>query len=227
MLPAMRFRYERAINALQANDTEVSDSDRNFGNHFMQYYAVSALQLEDPLLTAFFAKASPALRAQTLGDVGWHLGQEDAEDLDAAVQKRFMDLWERRSELGLEKINAFREEMGAFGWWFASKKFPDDWSISQLMTVLEKFRTIHHDFGVVKRLAELAPKYPYESVRALGIIFEEDKDGWAIHGWEDAPQIIVGEALKQDQKSREEADRVANVFVARGQRWFRDLLKTP
>jgi hypothetical protein len=227
MLPAMRFRYERAVNALQANDTDVNDSERNFGNHFTQYYAVGALQLDDPLLTSFFAKASPALRAQTLGDIGWHLGQEDAEELDAGVQKRFMDLWEHRVKLGLQNINAFREEMGAFGWWFASKKFPEDWSIQQLMTVLEKFRTIHHDFAVVKRLAELAPKYPYETVRALGIIFEEDKDGWAIHGWDDAPQVIISEALKGDEKSREEADNVANVFVARGHRRFRDLLKTP
>jgi hypothetical protein len=225
MLPAMRFPYERAVNALQANETEVNHSDRNFGNHFMQYYACKALELDDPLLNLFFAKASPALRAQTLGDVGWHLGQEDAEDLDAGVQKRLMDLWEHRVKKGLEKINAFREEMGAFGWWFASKKFPEDWSIQQLMTVLEKFRTIHHDFAVVKRLAELAPKYPYETVRALGIIFEEDKDGWAIHGWDDAPQGIIGEALKGDEKSREEANHVVNMLVERGHRKFRDLLK--
>lgn len=225
MLPAMRFRYERAVNALQANDTDLSDSDRNFGNHFMQYYACKALELDDPLLTSFFAKASPALQAQTLGDVGWHLGQEDAEDPDAGVQKRLMDLWEHRVKKGLEKTNAFREEMGAFGWWFASNKFPEDWSIQQLMMVLEKFRTIHHDFAVVKRLAELAPKYPYETVRALGIIFEEDKDGWAIHGWDDAPQVIIGEALKGDDKSREEADHVVNTLVARGHRKFRDLLK--
>ena len=225
MLPTMRFRYDRAVNALQANETEVSQSDRNFGNHFMQYYACKALELDDPLLTSFFVKASPALRAQTIGDVGWHLGREGAEDLDAGVQKRFMALWEHRIKLGLQKINDSKEEMGAFGWWFASKKFPNDWSISQLTTVLEKFRTIHHDFAVVKRLAELAPEYPYETVRALGIIFEEDKDGWAIHGWDDAPQVIVGEALQGDDQSREEADHVVNMLVARGHRKFRDLIR--
>jgi hypothetical protein len=74
-------------------------------------------------------------------------------------------------------------------------------------------------------LAELAPKYPYETVRALGIIFEEDKEGWAIHGWDDAPQVIIGEALKGDDRSREEADHVVNMLVARGHRKFRDLLK--
>jgi hypothetical protein len=227
ILPAMRFRYERAVGALQSNDTDLTESGRRFGNHFMQYYASSALQIDDPLFTSFFAKASPKLRAQTIGDVGWHLGQEGAGELDAVVQKRFMDLWEYRLAQGMQNVNASREELGAFGWWFASKKFPDDWSIGHLMTVVEKFRNIHPDFAVIKRLAELAPKYPYEAVRCLGIIFEEDKDGWAIHGWDNAPQVIIGEASKGDEKSRQEADRVANALVARGHYSFKALLKKP
>ena len=160
--------------------------------------------------------------------MGFHLGQEDAGELDVGVQKRFMDLWEYRLAQGMQNVNASREELGAFGWWFASKKFPDDWSIGHLMTVVEKFRHIHPDFAVIKRLAELAPKYPYEAVRCLGIIFEEDKDGWAIHGWDNAPQVIVSEASKGDGgKSRGEADRVANVLVARGHTGFKTLLKKP
>jgi hypothetical protein len=58
-------------------------------------------------------------------------------------------------------------------------------------------------------------------------MFEEDKDGWAIHGWANAPQVIIGEAIKSDGKSRKEADRVANMFVARGHRSFKELLKKP
>src|ERR1700685_4654989 len=156
-----------------------------------------------------------------------HLGQEDAGELDVGVQKRFMDLWEYRLAQGMQDVNASREELGAFGWWFASKKFPDDWSIDHLMTVVEKFRNINPDFAVIKRLAELAPKYPYKAVRCLGIIFEEDKDGWAIHGWDNAPQVIIGEASKGDEKSRGEADRVANLLVARGHHRFKAPLKNP
>lgn len=225
MLPAMRFRYERAINALQANATEVSDDQRSLGNHFMQYYAVGAIQLDDVLLTSFFAKASPAVKARTIGDVGWHLGHEGAGELEAGIQKRLMELWEYRLTQGMEHVNASREELGGFGWWFASKKFPDDWAVRQLITVVEKFRNINPDFAVVKRLAELAPAYPYEAVRVLGIIFEEDRDGWAIHGWAESPQTIVSEALKGTEKSREEAERVVNLLVGRGHRGFRDALK--
>ena len=97
MLQAMRFRYERAVNALQMNASEVSDSDpisrqpphallRNRRND----------KLDDTLLTSFFAKANPALKAQTIGDVGWHFGQEGTSDLDETIKKRLMHLWEHR-----------------------------------------------------------------------------------------------------------------------------------
>lgn len=221
MLPAIRFRYERAIDALQVNATEVSDSERSLGNHFMQYYAAGAIQLDDTLLTTFFAKASPALKAQTVGDVGWHLGQEGTGGLDGTIRKRLMDLWEYRLALGMDQVNASKQELGAFGWWFASKKFPNDWSIHQLVAVVETFRNIKPDFAVVERLAELAQAYPYEAVRCLGIIFEEDRDGWAIHGWAESPQTIISEALKGNEQSRAEADRVVNLLVARGHRGFR------
>lgn len=224
ILPAMRFRYERAINALHANNAEVSDDLRSLGNHLMHYYAGGSIQLDDGLLTLFFAKASPALRAQTIGDVGWQLGHELTGELDPKIQQRLMALWEYRLAQGMKHVNASREELGGFGWWFASKKFPDDWGIRQLLTVIETFRNINPDFAVVERLAELALVHPYEAVRGLGILVEEDRDGWAIHGWGENPQTIIREALKADERSREEADRVVNLLVERGHRGFRSFL---
>ena len=225
MLPAMWFRYERAVRALQSNMAEVTDELRSLGSHFMQYYAAGAMEIDDPLLALFFEMASPGLRAQTIGDVGWQLGQEGAAELAPEIQQRFMKLLEYRLAHGANDVNASREELSGFGWWFASKKFPDDWAIDRLLSILEKFREINPDFAVVKRLGELAAAYPYETVRAMGIIFEEDREGWAIHGWEDAPQIIINEALKAGGGSRAEAERIVNLLVARGHFGFRSLLK--
>ena len=225
LLPAMRFRYQRAINALQSGESKVGDSERSLGNHLMQYYALGAIELDDELHSSFFAKASAALRAQTIGDIGWQLGQQGAKDLDSTIRKRLMDLWEYRLAQGMERVSASRVELGGFGWWFASKKFPDDWSIRQLVVVVDRFRYVNPDFAVVERLAQLAPAYPFEAVHCLGIIFEEDRDGWAIHGWGQHPQTIIREALKGDEQSRTEAERVVDLFVARGHRGFREVLK--
>jgi hypothetical protein len=224
MLPTMRFRYKRALNALKAGETKVSDSERSLGNHLTLYYSWGTIEHDDELLALFFEKASPALKSQTIGDIGWQLGQ-DAENLDPKIQQRLMTFWEHRLTKGMERVNESRKEMEGFGWWFACKKFPEDWSIKQLVIALDTFRAINPDFAVVERLAELASAYPFEAVHCMGIIFEEDRDGWAIHGWSDNPQIIVREALKGDSRSRLEADRVVNLLVARGQRGFRELLK--
>lgn len=70
------------------------------------------------------------------------------------------------------------------------------------------------------------PRAPVRGDRTLGIIFEEDKEEWAIHGWGDAPDIIITEAIKAGEKSREETKRVVNVLVGKGHGRFRNLLKT-
>lgn len=224
LLPAMRFRYMRATNSLQAGKTEVHNSEHSLGNHLTLYYAWGAIDLDDELLSAFFAKASPVLQAQTIGDVGWQLGQE-AENLDPKIEARLMALWEHRLAEGVTRTSANRKEMGSFGWWFASKKFPNEWSIKQLMQVVDTFRYVNPDFAVVERLAQLAPEYPFEAVHCLGVIFEEDREGWAIHGWGTHPQDIIREALEGSPESRAEADRVINLFVSRGHRGFRQLME--
>lgn len=91
--------------------------------------------------------------------------------------------------------------------------------------VVDGFHYVNPDFAVVERLAQLAPAYPFEAVHCLGIIFEEDRDGWAIHGWAENPQTIIREALNGDDRSRTEAERVVDLFVARGHRGFREVLK--
>lgn len=224
LLPAMRFRYQRAINTLQAGETKVSDSERSLGNHLTLYYSWGTIELDDELLAEFFQKASPSLKAQAIGDIGWQLGQQ-SDDLDPKIQKRLMVLWEHRLSHGIRQGAASRQELGSFGWWVGSRKFPEEWTIKQLVTVLDTFRFINPDFAVVERLGELAVAYPFEAVHSLGIIFEEDREGWAIHGWAENPQIIIREALNGDEKCREEAERVVNLLVARGHRGFRELLK--
>ncbi len=223
MLPAMRFRYERAINALDLKATSVDEGDRALGGHLMRYLAAGTITLDDPLLALFFSKASPALRAQTVGDVGWQLTQDTAQ-LDVVVQKRLMDFWEARFAAGLAKGANARQELGAFGWWLSSNKFPRDWTVRQAVAVADTFRDLHPDFAVVERFAELAPAYPYEAVHCLGIIFEEDREGWAIHGWGDNARIIIREALSGGARSRAEAVRVVNLLVARGHRGYRTML---
>jgi hypothetical protein len=226
LLPAMRFRYERAINALQSNIGAVNDSERALGNHLINYYKWGVIEVNDTLLASYFSKASPSLRAQTIGDIGWQLRENQIGVLAPDTQARLMSLWQNRFAKASEgKFVEAQKELASFGWWLASGKFPDQWAIQQAVVVLDKFRKLDPDFAVVERLAELAPKYPFEAVHCLGIIFEEDRDGWAIHGWDTHPQSIIQAALRADGTSHAEAERVVNLFVSRGHTGLRSLLK--
>jgi len=223
MLQAMRFRYERAINSLDSKSKEVDDTDRALGDHLMRFFAAGTIELDDPLLALFFSKASPALRAQTVGDVGWRLGQ-DTDPLDETMQARFMNLWRARFEAGLKEGTTASSEMGSFGWWLQSKKFPDDWAIGQANSVADLFLNLHPDFAVVERLVELAPRYPYEAIHCLGVILEEDRQGWATYGWGDKDRMIIRAALAGGERSHAEAIRIVNIFVARGLVSYRSLV---
>lgn len=94
-----------------------------------------------------------------------------------------MRLWESRMELLKTGTKEEAEALATFGWWLACGKFSDEWAIEQALPILERVRILRPDFEVVEALDRLSSKYPYEAVRVVHVLFEEDRDGWAIHGW--------------------------------------------
>jgi hypothetical protein len=221
-LPATRKRYLMAIKALQKGEASVGENDRTLASHLMQYYAHGVIELDDPLLVQFFASASIKLRAQAVGDIGWNSIQEGATLLPE-MQVRFMRLWESRMELLKTDSKEEAEELATFGWWLACGKFPDEWAIEQALPILERVRSLRPDFAVVEALDRLSSKYPYEAVRVVHVLFEEDRDGWAIHGWSQHLDNILKEALRDGEMARKEAGAMIELLVSRGFRGYRSL----
>jgi len=221
-LPATRKRYLMAIKALPKGDATVGENDRTLASHLMQYYAHGVIELDDELLVQFFASASIKLRAQAVGDIGWNLIHEGAV-LSPEIQARFMHLWESRMELLKTGSKEEAEELATFGWWLACSKFPDEWAIEQALPILERVRSLRPDFAVVEALDRLSPKYPYEAVRVVHVLFEEDRDGWAIHGWNQHLDSILKEALRDGEMARKEAGEMIELLVSRGFRGYRNL----
>jgi hypothetical protein len=221
-LPATRKRYLMAIKVLQKGDAAVGENDRTLASHLMQYYGHGVIELDDELLVQFFASASIKLRAQAVGDIGWNLIQEGAF-LSPEMQARFMRLWESRMELLKTGSKEKAEELATFGWWLACGKFPDEWAIEQALPILERARSLSPDFAVVEALDRLSSKYPYEAVRIVHVLFEEDRDGWAIHGWDQHLDSILKEALHDGEMAQKEAAAMIELLVARGFRGYRNL----
>ena len=221
-LPATRKRYLMAIKALQKGEDSIGENERTLASHLMQYYGYGVIELDDELLVQFFASASIKLRAQAVGDIGWNLIQEDAF-LSDEMRARFMRLWESRMELLRTGSKEEADELATFGWWLACGKFPDAWAIEQALPILERVRSLRPDFAVVEALARLSSKYPYEAVRVVHVLFEGDRDGWAIHGWNEHLDTILKEALDDGEMARKEAAEMIELLVARGFRGYRNL----
>lgn len=94
------------------------------------------------------------------------------------------------------------------------------------MRVLELSRSLDPDFAVIETFAQFAPQFPYEAVHAADILFEEDREGWAIHGWGEHLRSILAEALNDGEKARKEAAETIELLVSKGHRGYRSLLKS-
>jgi hypothetical protein len=222
-LPAMRNRYAAAIKSFQKGSIEVKETERTLASHLMRLYAHAMIELEDPLLVQFFESASPALRAQAIGDIGWSIGQDGAE-LEPTIQERLMKLLEHRLTILKEASREDGKELETFGWWVHCEKFSEAWTVEQAMRILEKQHCLSPDFAVAETFAKLASKYPYQAVRVVHVLLEEDRDGWSIHGWNEHLDAILNAALGDGDDAKKEAVAMIDLLATRGFRGYRTML---
>jgi hypothetical protein len=194
----------------------------------MTQYWRGKLAEDDPngLLAHFYAKADPKLRYWALDFVGTSLRNTQGT-VPAQILQRLQKFWVTRLEVvrAAGPSSPQKEELTAFGWWFASKKFPDSWSIDQVLEVLRIAGSIEPDHSVVERLAELAGSMPAKAVKCLQLIIEGDKDGWGVLSWRDHARALLAAAIHStDQAARTTAVELIQHLGRRGYPEFRDLL---
>lgn len=63
-------------------------------------------------------------------------------------------------------------ELAGFDWWFGSGKMPHEWSVEQLLRVLEAGGGVTFDYVVTQRLADLAAKDLASAVRITAALVE-------------------------------------------------------
>jgi len=218
------------LDAASADSTQGADPSRQLAQHIMLHYAwgKSSLDHEDSLITRFFTAASPGLRASAIGFVGEDLRVTEGS-IDGEILSRLQTLWNSRLEVARRpgSVSNYRDEMAAFGWWFASGKFDEEWSLTQLREVLLLEKKVDGDDFVVERLAALAPKYPRIVVECLGLMIEGDEEGYGVEMWRDSAQELLRVALNTDDAARREATVLINRISARGAIDYAFLLKEP
>ena len=167
-------QYRRALETLadrRFEDEDVSPLDPTGAllGHLLSAYLNDLIELsDDSLLDLFFETAPLRLRRTFLELIGTDLSGE--HDVSERVQTKLQQLWEWRSEKVFAEGNV--TELAGFDWWFGSGKIPHEWSIEQLLRVLEAGGGVTFDYVVTQRLTDLAATdLPY-AVRIMVALVE-------------------------------------------------------
>jgi hypothetical protein len=224
-------QYRQAIDRITISTEKGIDRtapELRLAQHLMTEYWRGNLAEDDPdgLLARFYAKADPKLCLRALDFVGTSL-RNTRGAVPAETLERLQKLWTKRLEVvrGADRSSPQKEELTAFGWWFASKKFADSWSIEQVLKVLNIAGSIEPDHFVVERLAELAGSMPAKAIDCLALIVEGDKEGWGVLSWREHARILLAKVVNSpDMTARGSAIELVHRLGRRGYPEYRDLL---
>ncbi|MEX2587803.1 MAG: thioredoxin domain-containing protein [Actinomycetota bacterium] len=214
--------YERAVKLIgRYNDrpANVPTPESRLAEHLMVFYLRGRLALDrSGLLQQFFASAHPKLRRHALAFVGRSLqGQQGQQQgkIPRDLLLRMRTLWERRLAPAKKAKSPgdYFDELSAFGWWFASGKLDDSWSLTQLTSVLEMGVRIEGAVPVVARLKELDESYAERAVKCLGMILSLEQDSTSLLALaEDARTILTDAMGSADHEVRTAAVELLRFF---------------
>lgn len=229
--------YKHAIGRLGtggAQGQHLANPEDRLAEHLMILYRRGKLALDEPdgLLVRFYAKASDALCGYAFSTEGRRL-YNTKETVPSKVLGRLKTLWERRLAAAQADPSptSHAAELAAFGWWFASAKFDDTWTLDQLTQVLNlrpseivpRMRGV--DRLVAERLARLVENNPRQVVGCLRLMVEGDVEGWRLRSWREQIRTILATAIQSgDAEARQVAVDLVHRLGARGYFEFRDLL---
>jgi hypothetical protein len=191
----------------------------------MTFYWRGNVSGQASIIGAFYRHADAKLRGQTLNFVGWSLHKSEGP-LPEEIAQRLKKLLVSRIEAAKEQMTGAAEELREYGWWFASRRFEDGWSIDRLLEVLQLVGWVEPDHLVVERLAEMSQTRPFPCVQALRMMVEGDKNGWGVLGWREKAKEVIRAARKSgDFEARKGAEELVNLLESRGHFEFGELRK--
>lgn len=204
-----------------------TESEARLAEHLAEFYWRGKLDIEDPegALAAFYDNAPASLRSHLLEFVGRTLS--NTPELDTEIAARLRKLWEWRvAAVGSGDEEDEAEELAAFGLWFASGLFDDEWSLKQLEVALQVAGGIDHERSVAERLANLVGEAPLRVVQIFRELVRADPSrGWGVDTWKEYVEHAL-EAVQRsgDAEAGAAARELINELGALGYFEFRRLL---
>jgi len=146
------------------------------GDWVVTTYNTGGIDRDDPLLDLFFAHATPYIRGDVLGHVGWSLMH--ATEVDEAVRQRIEGLWDARVEHVRERPED-EAELKDFYWYVRSEKFEANWWLPRLLEASTLVRELNTHGMIGEQLADASkadPATAFEVIRGLTVRADDADD---------------------------------------------------
>ncbi|MFZ0168054.1 MAG: hypothetical protein WAL64_01375 [Candidatus Dormiibacterota bacterium] len=218
--------YATAVARVFDGGEESTPESAQLSHQLVAMYWQNLIGLEAPvgLLPEFWKRAPAKDRGEALTFVGLTLSR--IPHASEGVISRLMALWEFRTKALTDSSDTeATEEPGAFGWWFASGKFPAEWAVQQLTSVLRRAGKAEMNHLVLERVAELAPQSPLACVELLSLLLKPTNDPWGIWAQNEAtPRTIEAAINSTDSRAKQAAVDLIHWLGVRGHLEFQRLL---
>ncbi len=120
-----------------------------------------------------------------------------------------------------------KEELEAFGWWFAGGKFDPAWSFRQMETTLKRTNVGQSSMHLCDRLSVLVTEYPTETLDLLRLFIDKTEHRWLLSGTEKREGVrnILEMAINSPHTTvREQAKDIVHLLGSKGYFEYRELL---
>jgi len=226
----LRASYHQAIDHVDDHSASkwrhsVANPKERLADHLMELYWHDELQLTDSVLEKFYAKASDVILEHAMRFIGQTLMSSDKKDLTSALLERLKKLWSSRLEAAPSpnSNSAHKLEVSAFGWWFASQKFENDWALAQLLPVLKITDEIEAGHLVIKGLSDLASNFPDIVIDCLALLTTSGGESLLVLAYDEQVRQILTAGINSD-KAHKNASELINRLSAAGHFQYRELL---
>ncbi|MCG2660205.1 MAG: hypothetical protein L6437_08180 [Kiritimatiellae bacterium] len=211
----------------QLGDKAYKSPETRMAEHVVLLYLWGEYGLEDNSLIDLFFKTAPSqLTAHALDFIA--RDTYGAKVPLSAITERMKALWDWRVERvgGPDKMP--KEELSAFGWWFAGGQFDAAWAFKHLEETLKQTGISRSSMQVCERLSALFSGHPHESLRCLRLFIDRNADPWFFRRArkQKGAWTLLEQAMdSKDGAVRDEGEEIIHLLGSKGYLEYRELLR--